>query len=158
MNNFQFSIFNFQKSRQRGFTLIELLVVISIIGVLAALTLVSFSGAQKQTRDTERRSDLNQYRNALENYAASNDGAYPTLSAGDVTDTACNGNDGALDPFLSSCPADPNNADGYLEYQIWSNGSDYTLWADLESGGYWVVCSNGKSGGAEAAPTGACNL
>jgi len=54
------------KVENLGFTLIELLVVISIIGILASLTLVSYTGAQKQTRDTQRRSDLNQYRNACQ--------------------------------------------------------------------------------------------
>jgi prepilin-type N-terminal cleavage/methylation domain-containing protein len=44
----------------KGFTLIELLVVISLIGLLAALALVSYIGVQKQGRDTQRKSDLRQ--------------------------------------------------------------------------------------------------
>ena len=69
---------------RKGFTLIELLVVISIIGVLAGMSLVSYSTAQKQARDTERRSDLAQYRNGLANYAANNSGLYPTSTYNDA--------------------------------------------------------------------------
>lgn len=121
-----------------GFTLIELLVVISIIGVLAALTLVSYSGAQKQTRDTQRKSDLGQYRTALEAYAAANNGSYPT---GDL----CTG----LSGFISECLSDPKG--GSYHYQ--TDGSKYVLWATLETGGYWEVCSDGRSGKVTAQPT-----
>jgi prepilin-type N-terminal cleavage/methylation domain-containing protein len=41
-----------------GFTLIELLVVISIIGLLATLSVVSFNNAQVRTRDAKRVADI----------------------------------------------------------------------------------------------------
>jgi len=132
----------FLVSHITGFTLIELLVVISIIGILASLTLVSYTGAQKQTRDTQRRSDLNQYRNALESYAASNEGVYPVASAGAVTNICGTGK--ALEKFIASCPSDPLG--GTYVYNYWSDGADFTLWGGLETGGYWKICSNGKSG------------
>ena len=43
MKNFQFSIFNFQKTKQRGFSLIEMMAVIAIGAVLVAGIVVSFS-------------------------------------------------------------------------------------------------------------------
>ena len=142
---------------KKGFTLIELLVVISIIGILASLTLVSYTGAQKQTRDTQRRSDLNQYRNGLEVYASSNNGLYPdSLStiAGLCT---------ALSPdYISTCPADPPPGTGYGFYSS-PAGDEYVIFAGLETtGGYWEVCSNGKSGnidsGAPAPADSTCDL
>jgi prepilin-type N-terminal cleavage/methylation domain-containing protein len=138
MNFFKSKILN----HKSGFTLIELLVVISIIGILASLTLVSYTGAQKQTRDTQRRSDLNQYRNALESYAASNSGAYPVAAAGVVTSICGTGK--VLEKFIASCPADP--VGGTYVYKYWSDGTDFTLWGGLETGGFWKICSNGKSG------------
>ena len=51
--------------KKSGFTLIELLIVISIIGILAALLLANFSGTRERARDTKRKSDLNQMKNAL---------------------------------------------------------------------------------------------
>jgi len=130
------------KNFKKGFTLIELLVVISIIGILASLTLVSYTGAQKQTRDTQRRSDLSQYRNSLESYAASNNGVYPVAAAGALTSVCGIGK--ALEKFIASCPADPIGTT-YV-YKYWSNGTDFTLWGGLETGSFWKVCSNGKSG------------
>jgi len=127
--------------KQLGFTLIELLVVISIIGILASLALVSYSGAQKQARDSERRSDLNQYRNGLEQYATSNSSLYPVQVSEYVTTGFCGGGD--LTEFLSSCPDDPTDGNDYY-YLSNSQGLAYLLYGDLETGGWWFVCSSGK--------------
>lgn len=142
---------------KKGFTLIELLVVISIIGILASLTFVSYSGAQKQTRDTQRRSDLAQYRNGLENYAAANNGMYPVFSSRqDILSQSSNFC--ALPPlkpnYISSCPTDPIGAPTYV-YHYRSDGTlddgtakatKYVLWVPLETGGFWEVCSEGRAG------------
>ncbi|MCJ7792880.1 MAG: type II secretion system GspH family protein [Candidatus Marinimicrobia bacterium] len=140
---------------KKGFTLIELLVVISIIGSLASLALVSYSGAQKQTRDTQRRSDLAQYRNGIENFAANNNGMYPAYSTRQpiisVSSNFCN----LLMPdYISACPVDPIGGTTYRYYYT-SDGTtpdesatatQYVLWATLETGGYWEVCSDGRAG------------
>jgi general secretion pathway protein G len=132
---------------KKGFTLIELLVVISIIGILASLTLVSYTGAQKQTRDTQRRSDLNQYRNALETYASSNDGVYPDSlsSIGDLCSV--------LSPsYMSTCPSDPTASSSYGFYSS-ASGDEYVVYGGLETtGAYWEVCSNGTSGNVDTEP------
>jgi len=143
----------------QGFTLIELLVVISIIGILAALALVSFNSAQKQARDTQRKSDLKQYQVALEEFSNKNNSLYPAYASSvRAADDLCD----ALG--LSGCPEDPayNTEIGLPSYSYKSDGSasdgspgatEYILWADLEGkadGIYWLVCSNGKSGEGDA--------
>jgi len=146
------------KRKNFGFTLIELLVVISIIGILASLTLVSYTGAQKQTRDTQRRSDLNQYRNALENYASANNGLYPP-SLNSIANLCGSGK--PLDTkFIASCPIDPLNTGNYV-YGFFSSatGDAYLIYGGLETGGFWEICSNGKSGKVLAKPSSsACGL
>ncbi len=134
-----------KKIKNKGFTLIELLVVISIIGILASLALTSYGGAQKQARDTERRSDLGQYRNGLESYASVNNGLYPVYtSARDMAANFCEAGE-ELENFISSCPAGPLNTDVYY-YLSDDTGSEYVLYTDIETDYYWYVCSSGKTG------------
>ena len=54
-----------KKLQKRGFTLIEVLVVSTIIVVVAAIGLVSYSGAQVGARDAQRRQDLDNTRTTL---------------------------------------------------------------------------------------------
>lgn len=141
------------KSNRLGFTLIELLVVISIIGILASLALSSYSGAQKQTRDTQRKSDLNQYRNALENYAAANNGVYPQMNyPNTIVGNICGTGKPLDSKFIASCPDDPLTGTHYY-YQSSTDKTKYILYADLETAGYWYVCSSGNSGVVNSAPT-----
>ncbi len=142
-----------------GFTLIELLVVISIIGILAGLTLSSYSGAQKQARDSQRRSDLNQYRNALETYASANNGKYPSTSGDSVSGTSIFINPGVLIPtFLGSLLNDPVPATyTYYYFGDGSSGLIYKMYASMETGSYWIVCSGGKVGKKTTAGAPAAN-
>lgn len=139
--------------RIRGFTLIELLVVISLIGLLAALALVSYTGTQKQARDTQRKSDLKQFQNSLEIFANKNNGIYVSRTNGTgvgASTTLC------TDLDLSSCPVDPryeNDTSFVYLYQSDGTGSGninatrYVLWGKLEnSTDYWVLCSDGRIG------------
>ncbi|MEK7111926.1 MAG: type II secretion system protein [Patescibacteria group bacterium] len=152
-----------------GFTLVELLVVISVIGILASIVLVSFTGSQKQARDTQRKSDLRQYQLSLENYANKNNGLYPRRNVTVSADTTL-----CTDLSQTTCPSDPRELkDATFDYKYQSDGtaSDgtaaatiYVLWGKIENVSattYWVLCSNGKSGQATVGipPTGgACPL
>jgi prepilin-type N-terminal cleavage/methylation domain-containing protein len=53
-------------SLQKGFTLIELLVVIVVIGILAAIVVVSYNGTQSRAFDTAVTSDLSNLSDQLE--------------------------------------------------------------------------------------------
>src|SRR4030042_766547 len=109
---------------KKGFTLIELLVVISIIGILAGMVVVSFTSSQKQARDTQRKSDLAQYRTALEAYANRSNGLYPEYpNLTDLSATVC-----PAIGFSGSCPEDPKSSAGF-SYQYCSNAgqTDYVL-------------------------------
>lgn len=63
-------------NKTQGFTLIELMLVMAIIGILAVVGLGSYTQAVIKSRDTQRKSDLNQIARAIELY--NNDvGRYP---------------------------------------------------------------------------------
>lgn len=164
VGNFSFMFLNI-KNQRGGFTLIELLVVISIIGLLAAIVLVSLNDSRTSARDAKRRGDLRGLQTALELYYHDNN-AYP----GEVhcTDTsvgvyACgNPVTGASDDwasnsdlqalvsggYVSSLPVDPTN-NGTYYYQWEPNGPgqgsctstvcEYWLRARLEEGGFFCV-------------------
>jgi prepilin-type N-terminal cleavage/methylation domain-containing protein len=67
------------KKLLKGFTLIELLVVIAIIGILITVGAVSYQRAVRLSRDSKRKTDLEQIRQALETYR-SEEGVYPDTS------------------------------------------------------------------------------
>ncbi len=125
----------------KAFTLIEMLVVISLIGILAALAMVSFSSVQKQARDTSRKSDLKQYQTAIESYVNKNNGNYLVLPSTLLTAAA------VCTPLaIGTCPPDPKNIDP-LVYRYIGTATSYAIWARLENKSVnWVVCSNGKNG------------
>lgn len=68
------------KRKDRGFTIVELLIVIVVIGILAALVIVTFSGIQQKARDTERQTDIKALHSQLEAFYAQNGGGYPILA------------------------------------------------------------------------------
>jgi len=142
-----------KKSIQLGFTLIELLIVISIIGILASLTLVSYSGAQKQARDSQRKSDLGQIKNSLENYAGTSNGMYPISLNGGVVNFSGICTTYLLPNFITSCLDDPLEASTTKTYHYASDGYTYLLFANTESANtIWYTCSTGKNGSLAAAP------
>ena len=66
------------QGKARGFTLVELLVTISIIGVLASITVISVGNVRQLARDSKRLADMKQLQTALEFYFNQTNG-YPNL-------------------------------------------------------------------------------
>lgn len=63
---------------QAGFTIVELLIVIVVIGVLAAISIVSYNGIQASARDKSILSDLSAVEAEITRYAVKHDGVYGT--------------------------------------------------------------------------------
>ena len=68
----------------KGFTFVELLVVITIIGVIFAAGIVSFTTITTRSRDARRKADLEAIRQSLE-ICRSLTGSYPVNISSNVT-------------------------------------------------------------------------
>lgn len=72
-------------TKARGFTIVELLIVIVVIGILAAITIVSFNGIQNRAIDTAIMADLKNFKTKVEISKATL-GDYPAgLSAANMS-------------------------------------------------------------------------
>ena len=143
-----------KKATTKGFTIVELLIVIVIIGILAALVVVTYQGVQAKARDTERKTDVRALHGQLEAYQAQN-GKYPTL--GNVNDAAFRAaNMKGLDPAALQDPkgaaqtlvagAGDSKTYGYAVIpaacdNVATDCTSYTLTATLEGGGTYVKAS-----------------
>lgn len=86
-----------------GFTFIELLVVITIIGIVFASGIVSYSSITTRSRDARRKADLESIRQSLE-MCRSLTGIYPTSIYEDDSSLSC----GLSGPVLmKKTPLDP---------------------------------------------------
>jgi len=149
---------------RKGFTLIELMVVIAVIGILAAIALVSLTGIQKNARDSQRRTNLADYATAMARYYQDKQ-VYPvTAAAGDL---ANGGATAATGIFLSGGPLvgsgsyiattlqDPQYGSSVCggasacNYWALSTASDYAVWTILEAAPnagspYYYIRDNGN--------------
>jgi prepilin-type N-terminal cleavage/methylation domain-containing protein len=144
--------------KTRAFTLIELLIVVAVLGVLATLVVIRFTGTQSSARDTRRQSDLKQYQNSLEVYANRSGSLYPVQSPAVNVAAIC------VALGVPTCPDDPQGTNPY-RYQSTASGASYVMWTRLErpnSSGvneYYILCSNGNVGKSITQPSsGTCPL
>lgn len=129
------------KNKQWGFTLFELLVSISIIGLLTALAVVSFSAAQKRGRDVRRTEDMKAVQVAAEQYHSINSSLYPISYAPGSSVWTVNGQ-----TVLSLFPIDPKTGNDQYDCSGGplgpSNSTQYCCCAHLESSGTGNALSN----------------
>jgi len=125
------------KTKTFGFTLVEILVVATIVALLAAGGVVSYSQFGKQSRDARRKADIEQVRAALEMYKSNNvSSSYPTAALG--LDTLVTG----TIKYLNAIPLDPKTNATYITYTPLPNGcngsttvcTNYTLTGALDNG------------------------
>ncbi len=133
-----------------GFTIVELLIVIVVIAILAAISVVAYTGIQQRARDSQRRSDLSALAKAYAIYridngdmdtgsgcgnAGNGHGWFNVTYSGYTSMHDCLRNSGAL----SADAVDPLNTSSvpfrrYMKYTCTENGTSVTyFFASLES-------------------------
>ena len=121
--------------KDTGFTIVELLIVVVVIGILAAIVTVAYTGISANARDGVRKSDIANLAKAIELYHAEN-GVYP-MSGGWCTQISHPSHtaafQAAIQPYLSKITLDPQYAATYQDYFYRRiSDSSYYLYAELE--------------------------
>ena len=155
----------FSKKIFKGFTLIELLIVISIVALIAFMTIIVFGQAKASARDGKRKAEIHTIETALQQYYVEF-GRYPIEAAGASIEEQYENKSGAFYEemsysYLPTAPEDPlyGSRQTYVDpdgepreysyhYVTNADGSEYALYDGLESIG---SCSKSYSvGGGEA--------
>lgn len=71
------------KSKSRGFTIVELLVVIVVIGILAAITIVSYTGVTNKANLSTNKANASSIMKAVDAFFAEN-GYYPISTIANI--------------------------------------------------------------------------
>lgn len=117
-----------------GFTMIELLIVIVILALLVVIGLGSFMSSQRKSRDSGRKTDLQNIARSLELYY-NDKGAYPIYTGKDGI-LGQDWGEAFVDPgnpstlYMNLLPTDPG---GGVYYYTSIDGSQFQLYALLEN-------------------------
>jgi general secretion pathway protein G len=126
------------RQNHRGFTIIELIIVIVVIGILAAITTITYRGTQDRARFDAYRNDLVRINEAITVYHGET-GRFPlgdgSSLSGCVTGTG-NFITGLAPSYISRMPDVPNYNSGanYYAYCWNGSGAEYKLLRLVPSG------------------------
>lgn len=136
-----------KKGIRKGFTLIELLVVVAIVGLLAAVVIVSVSGSRKKAQDAKIKNDVQSILSASELHLASDkSGKFQGAAAGCTTVTqppckpmgdtvAQSFKDESGNSVMQKAPAHPVND---YTWQVDSGSTKYVVCGVLSNANFFI--------------------
>lgn len=65
------------KKKQEGFTIIEVLIVLAIAGLIILIVFLAVPALQRNSRNTQRKSDVSSLLGGIQEYANNTNGQYP---------------------------------------------------------------------------------
>lgn len=139
--------------KEKGFTLVELLVVIGVLTILLSIVLIAVNPSRQfsQANNTQRRSDVSAILNAINQYAADNNGDISTINGGAALPTgAANISDDGVDicdalvpTYIAEFPYDPT-ATGAGFTGCDNYNAQYSIHRDSSSNRITVVAPNAE--------------
>ena len=121
-----------------GFTIVELLIVIVVIGILAAITIVSFNGVTARSTFAKEKSEMALINKAIAMYYSENSNYPSTGGSGSWSGfgQAPSFVPGIAPAYISKIPQMPTSSSANNSYLYTSNGTDYKLirYSDSTSG------------------------
>lgn len=126
-----------QANRDRGFTIVELLVVIVVIGILAAITVVSYTGITTKANTAANKQDASSVVTSALAYHADNNSTFPTT----LTTAGFNTNNTAKLPADIVMTAAVLTAGSTIQYLRNTGSTGICV-------GYWDYSANSGAGGA----------
>jgi len=134
------------RPKTTGFTIVELLIVIVVVGILVAISIVSYAGAQRSAGERATQSDLRQVAVEMQLGASKSSGTYPTALPSTIqksTNVSLALKQSGTVAFYSSLTTVQN---GVLFAQICQNLIDEGLGKGTNAGGgaedYMTGCGN----------------
>ena len=142
---------NIKQKAQRGFTLLEVLLVVAVIAILAGIVIIAINPSKnlEDTRDAQRKADVNTIINAVYQYALDNNGALPaSITTSDTEICSSTGapcaSPTAIDlgvltasgTYLVSLPSDPACPTGCQ-----ANGNGYDIVRNASTGRVTVTAT-----------------
>lgn len=127
------------RSHRSGLTMIELLVVVAILATVFLIAVFSVQKYMSRSRDATRKTHLEKYRIALEEYH-NDKGRYPESSV------FLNCGSGDLKPYLPTVYCDPLTGQPYY-YQTNAVGNEYIIYVHLDAEDDPVIATRGCSDG-----------
>ena len=121
----------FLRRNNRGFTLLEILLVVAAIGILAGIVILALNPAKQlgDTRNAQRKVDVNTILNAVYQYTIDNNGTLPASITTTATEICATGGTctGLIDlsalttseKYLTAIPVEPQKTN--------ANGAGYTI-------------------------------
>lgn len=129
-------------AKKRGFTLIELMVVIVIIGILVAIALPNFIGAQERAKLASLKSNMRTFQTMLEVYGVDYAGTYPvTMTELSTEAVSKNYAKSYKNPFTSVNLLVSNTTAGYGLAEVIKGNEVPSSWTDAG-----VATINGNPG------------